>query len=132
MVSVSTNFGDFRMPVEGAMKLLRAWFSNFQCIFHLTRVNHCNCARNNYRGIMICILYVGKYFEEFSNFVEGVVNLWWRELGHGPLLAVAETVHSILSSGGHNFTVLSILPSKGLHYGLNATIILYLCSNIHS
>jgi hypothetical protein len=33
-------------------------------------------------------------------------------LGHGLLLAVAETMHSILSSGDHNFAVLSILSSK--------------------
>jgi hypothetical protein len=68
------------MPVEGAMKVLRAWFSYFQCIFHLTRVNHCNCAQNNYWGITICILYVAKYFEEISNFVEGVcANMWLKQ-----------------------------------------------------
>jgi hypothetical protein len=52
-------------------------------------------------------------------------------LGHGLLLAVAETVHSILSSGDHNFAVLSILPSKHMYYELNDTIILDLCSNLH-
>jgi hypothetical protein len=41
---------------------------------------------------------------------------------------VAET---ILSSGGHNFIVLSILSSKDMYYELNATIILDLYSNIH-
>jgi len=45
---------------------------------------------------------------------------------------VAETVtHSILSSGGHNFTILSMLSSKDMYYRLNNTIILNLCSNIH-
>jgi hypothetical protein len=45
---------------------------------------------------------------------------------------VAETVtHSILSSGGHNFTILSMLSSKDMYYKVNTTIILDLCSNIH-
>jgi hypothetical protein len=79
MVSVSMNFDDFRMPVGGAMKLLRAWFSYFQCIFHLVRVDHFNCTWKNYLGIMMCILCTIKYFWEFSDFVEGVLghmNLW--------------------------------------------------------
>jgi hypothetical protein len=80
MVSVYTNLDDFKRSVEGAMKLLRAWFRNFQCIFHLAKLNNCNFSRKNYCGIKICILYVWKYFEEFINFVEGVVghmNFWW-------------------------------------------------------
>ena len=72
-VSVSTNSDGFRRPVEGVMKLLRAWLSNFQCIFHLARINNCSCAWKNYWSITICILYVRNHFEEFGIFVEGVV-----------------------------------------------------------
>jgi len=52
---------------------------------------------------------------------------------HGLLLEVAvpnvaETNSDlILSSGGHNFTVLSILSSGDMSYDLDATIILDLC-----
>jgi hypothetical protein len=46
---------------------------------------------------------------------------------------VAETVtHSILSSGGHNFTIISMLSSKDMYYKVNTTIILDLYSNIYS
>jgi hypothetical protein len=54
--------------------------------------------------------------------------------GHGPLLEVAvpnvaETNSDlILSSGGHNFVVLSILSSGDMSYELDATLILDLCS----
>src|ERR1700676_4465769 len=95
MVSVYTNLDDFNRPVEGAMKLLRACFRNFQCIFHLANLIDCNCFKQNYCGIKICIWYVLKYFEEFINFVEGVVghmNFWQSQtpgLGHELLLAVA-------------------------------------------
>jgi hypothetical protein len=45
---------------------------------------------------------------------------------------VAEPVtHSILSSDGHNFPILSVLSSKNMYYKLNTTIILDLCSNVH-
>ena len=70
---MSTNFDDFRRPLESAIKLLTVWFSNFQCIFHLERVNHGNYTQKDYWGIVICILYVLKYFEESNNFLEGVV-----------------------------------------------------------
>ena len=124
-----TNSDDFRRSVEGAMKLLKAWFSYFQSIFHLARVNHCNCAQINYRGIITCILYVFKYFEEFSNFVEGVVghmNLWWWITLAVAVLICGWTMHSTLSSGGHNFAA-----SKDMYYELNATIILDLCITLH-
>ena len=79
MLSVYPNLDDFNMPVEGATKLLRACFRNFQCKFHLARLNNCNWLNENYCGIKICIWYVLQYFEEFINFVEGVVghmNFW--------------------------------------------------------
>jgi hypothetical protein len=78
MVSVSTIFDNFRRPVEGAMKLLRAWFSYFQSIFHLARVDHCNYTWKNHLGIIMCILGTNLFWE-FSDFVEGVLghmNLW--------------------------------------------------------
>ena len=75
------------------------------------------------------IQYVLKYFYEFINLVECVVdqmNFWGCNAGHGPLLAVAvqnvaETVvvkqrPLILSSGGHNFPVLCILSSGNMSY----------------
>jgi hypothetical protein len=53
---------------------------------------------------------------------------FWRWLCQN----VAETVtHLILSSGGHNDTIPSMLSSKYMYYELNATIILDLCGNIH-
>ena len=45
MVSVYTNLHNFHRPVEGAMKLLRACFHNFQCIFHLAKLNNSNCLK---------------------------------------------------------------------------------------
>jgi hypothetical protein len=83
------------------------------------------------------ILQMLKYMfcEECLNFMAGLVDLeqdltameedlimdyFWQWLCQ----QVAETVHSILSSGGHNFTVLSILPSKDMYYGLNTIIFL--------
>jgi hypothetical protein len=54
---------------------------------------------------------------------------------HGLLLEVAvpnvaETNSDlILSSGGHNFTVLPILSSEDMSYDLDATIILDLCAH---
>src|SRR5882762_11686035 len=71
MLSVYPNLDDFNRPVQGAMKLLRACFRNFQCIFHLARLNNCNWLKKNHCGIKICIWYVLQYFEEFINFVEG-------------------------------------------------------------
>ena len=71
MLSVYPNLDNFNRPVEGAMKLLRACFCNFQCIFHLARLNNCNWLKKNHCGIKICIWYVLQYFEEFINFVEG-------------------------------------------------------------
>jgi len=103
MVSVYTNLDNFNRPVEGAMKLLRACFRNFQCIFHLANLINCNCFKQNYCGIKICIWYVLKYFEEFINFVEGVVghmNFWQSQtpgLGHELLLAVADSIFGVLS-----------------------------------
>src|SRR5882762_10488921 len=58
MLSVYPNLDDFNRPVQGAMKLLRACFRNFQCIFHLARLNNCNWLKKNYCGIKICIWYV--------------------------------------------------------------------------
>ena len=55
--------------------------------------------------------------------------------GHGLLLEVAvpnmaETNSDlILSSGGHNFVVLSILSSGDMSYELDATLILDLCAH---
>jgi len=54
--------------VEGAMKLSRACFSNFECTLRLARLNVSN------KGITICILCVYKYFWVFRNFVEGAAS----------------------------------------------------------
>src|ERR1700692_4492100 len=95
MVSVYTNLDDFNRPVEGAMKLLRACFRNFQCIFHLANLINCNCFKQNYCGIKVCIWYVLKYFVGFINFVEDVVGLmnFWQWLCHN----VADSIFGVLS-----------------------------------
>jgi hypothetical protein len=67
MWSVFTNLDNFKRPVEGVMRLLRACFSNFQCIFHLAKINNCNLLRKIYFSITICIWYVVQYYEEFRN-----------------------------------------------------------------
>ena len=41
MESVSLNYGDFRMPVGGVMKLLIACFGCFECNLSLAQVNNC-------------------------------------------------------------------------------------------
>jgi len=51
-------------------------------------------------------------------------------LGHGLLLAVAETVHSILSSGDHDFAVLSILGGVGHCYAWHIQVTFGL-ENVH-
>ena len=42
MRSVSSNYDDFRRPVEGAIQPSIAGFGCFQCIFSLARLNNCN------------------------------------------------------------------------------------------
>ena len=108
----------FNRPVEGAMKLLRACFRKFQCIFHLARLNNCNWLKKNYCGIKICIWYVLKYFEEFIIFVEGVVghmNFWQSQtpgLGHELWQWLCDNVADSI------FGVLSILSRNDMYYEL--------------
>ena len=35
-------YDNFKRPVEGAMKLLRACFSNFECTITIAKLNYCN------------------------------------------------------------------------------------------
>jgi len=61
------------------MKLLRACFHNFQCIFHLANLIIVIASRKIIVAIKICIWYVLKYFEEFIQFCGrccGHMNFW--------------------------------------------------------
>ena len=42
MRSLYLNYGDFRRPVGGAMKLSRAGFGCFEGTFHLAQINDCH------------------------------------------------------------------------------------------
>ena len=53
MRSLYLNYGDFRRPVGGAMKLSRACFGCFECTFPLARLNNSNWLQENCRYIPI-------------------------------------------------------------------------------
>ena len=109
------------------------WWSCWEpvlVIFNLAQVNPLSCIQKNYQAIWICILYPWKYPNKFRNFMDGVV-------GHMKLVTGIDYCSAKMwlklgmSSGGQNFTVLSILSSKDMYYELNSTIILDWWSNMH-
>ena len=51
MRSVPLNYGNFRRPVEGAIKPSIAGFGCFQCIFSLAPLTNCNYPRKNFKYI---------------------------------------------------------------------------------
>ena len=44
-VSIDKNYEDFRMPVEGAMKLSKTCFGSFECIRPLAKLDSNICSR---------------------------------------------------------------------------------------
>jgi hypothetical protein len=63
-------FGDFRMPVEYAMKLSRACFSNEECIVILARLQNLHLLELKYYNVVVSIESVYKYFYYFRGLVE--------------------------------------------------------------
>jgi len=70
MGSVYKIFGDFRMPVEYAMKLPRACFSNDECTVILTRLQNLHRSKLKYYDVVVIIESVYKYFYYFRGPVE--------------------------------------------------------------
>ena len=122
-MSVSANFDDFRSPVEGAMKLLRACSSYFRCIINLAQI------------IELC-KYVFCIHEHISMNLATLRKVLWVIWTYGDgvwllsAVAVPKCGWNWAWSGGQISTVLSILSSKDMCYELNATIILDWCSNL--
>jgi len=55
MGSVYKIFGDFRMPVEYAMKLSRACFSNDECIVILARLQNLSRSKLKYSNVVVSV-----------------------------------------------------------------------------
>ena len=70
MRSVYKIFGDFRMPVEYAMKLSRACFSNYECTVILARLQNSHQSKLKYFNTFVNIEGVYKYFDDFRVPVE--------------------------------------------------------------
>ena len=70
MGSVYKIFGDFRMPVEYAMKLSRACFSNEECIVILARLQNLHRSKLKNTYVVVSIKSIWKYFYYFRGPVE--------------------------------------------------------------
>jgi hypothetical protein len=69
------NYNNFRMPVEGAIKLSRARFGCFECVFLLAWLNNGNCSGKKYRYIFMHSGSSHYYFRNYRYFVEGTTRL---------------------------------------------------------
>ena len=65
MRSVSSNYDDFRRPVEGAIQPSIAGFGCFQCIFSLARLNNCNQPHKKRQCVSVYLASAHNYFHDF-------------------------------------------------------------------
>ena len=62
--SVYWNYDDFRSPVKGAMKPLRACFGCFECTFPLASIKNYYWLQKNYRYISVYLWSIFNYFHK--------------------------------------------------------------------
>ena len=79
--------------------------------------------------IIAAFLYVSSMWSNISKSLAILWKVFWARQTSGYLgsgcAKCGWNSDSILNSGGHSFTVLSILSSKDMYYELNATIYIY-------